>query len=67
MLTYMQEVRTVKKVCKCPTADGKKDHACLLLLEAKGKSLLVDHRSCIATLQQKLYILTVQFVAMRSY
>lgn len=41
MLTYMQEVKTVKKNHKYP----KKHCACLLLLEAEGKSLLADHRS----------------------
>lgn len=63
MLTYMQEVKIVKKIHKYP----KKHCACLLLLEAEGKSLLADHRSCTIFIHQELYILTVQFVAMRNY
>lgn len=36
-------------------------------LEAEGKSLLADHKSRTVFIQQELYMLTVQFVALRNY
>lgn len=49
----MQEVRIVQKIYEYPSADGDKHCACFLLLEAEGKSLLIDHRLCTVSTQQE--------------
>lgn len=51
--TYMQEVRIVQKIYEYPSADGDKHCACFLLLEAEGKSLLIDHRLRTVSTQQE--------------